>query len=1140
VRGITFIWREAWVAKRLVRWAIRAALVVALTLGGIVAAAAQAFTITVLPNTIPAATQGQFYSQTMDAAGGNTPYSFAVTSGSLPAGITLSSAGILSGTSNAPGSYNFTITATDVDGNTGFRPYTFSMGAAGGVTVNPASLPAGSVGVGYSQNITTIGGTGSGRVFSISAGALPTGLSINAGTGTISGTPTTGGSFGFTVQVRDSGGNTGTRAYSVDIGDNILTLSHPAPNGALTVPYNYTVTANNGTGPYTFALIAGALPNGLSLGAGGGITGTPTVAGAFNFTLRATDSVNNVGSQAFTVNIGANILTVTPPTLPNGTRNVAYSQNFGATGGTGTYTFARTSGALPPGMSLTNAGLLSGTPTSSGTFNFDIQATDTNFNTGTTSYALVINPAPLTINPPTLPAGTAGTAYNSAVVASGGNGNYSYTVLSGALPTGLTLGAGGAITGTPTVPGSYAFTIQATDTSPNTGTRNYTIDIGTANSLTLAPTTLPNGTNGTAYNQTVTASGAVGSVSFALVSGALPAGLSISSGGVISGTPNGSGLSTFTVGATDSAGNTGSQLYNVNIGTSALTVTPATLPAGTRNIAYSQNVGATGGTGGPYTFTISGGALPAGLTMNSAGLISGTPTTAGPASFTVRALDGLGNFGTRLYSVNIGTVTLTVNPATLPDAVFGRPYSQTVFATGGTAPYTYLISAGALPPGLSLNTATGVISGSPTNTGNDTFTVQARDVNGDIGSRSYTLDPRPDPALDPEVQGLIAAQVASAQRFASAQVTNVSHHLESLHENFTPCSFNFGLAPPMDRGQQQQPGAIYYQDPNSLYAPGGKYGNAPVIMLPPGYGPPPGYTAHQLPPGQQPPGQVPCAAEWASSMSFWTSGSFQFGSLTPSGVASGNKFTTGGLTAGADYRVSDKLIIGASLGYGADHSDVGQNGSRSDGTSFSGALYASLRLFNPVFIDGAIGYGTLGYDNRRWVTGDGSTVSGNRTGSYWFGSLTASLELGRGRVKFAPYVGTDFMSATLNSYSESGPSTQLLTYNSMKFNALSGLVGLRGSVDMPMSFGTFTPTARLEYRQSSQSSFDQSMYYSDLGAGSSSTFSQASGKNGMTTGAVGFRARAIGGLAFEVEYGLTQGTSSLHTQSLRASVKMPF
>ena len=232
--------------------------------------------------------------------------------------------------------------------------------------------------------------------------------------------------------------------------------------------------------------------------------------------------------------------------------------------------------------------------------------------------------------------------------------------------------------------------------------------------------------------------------------------------------------------------------------------------------------------------------------------------------------------------------------------------------------------------------------------------------------------------------------------------------------------------------------------------------------------------------------------------------------MTPSGAASGNKFTTAGVTAGVDFRASDKLIVGAALGYGVDRSDVGQNGSRSNATSFNGALYASLRLFDPLFVDAAIGYGTLGYDNRRFVTGDGSMVSGARKGSYWFGSLAASLELGRDQFKFAPYVSTDFVSATLNGYSETGPSDQLLTYNSMKFNAVSGAVGLRGSIDIPMSFGMFTPTARVEYRQTSQSAFDQSMYYTDLGSGSSSTFSQLAGSRGMTTGAIGFRARSPG------------------------------
>jgi outer membrane autotransporter protein len=283
-----------------------------------------------------------------------------------------------------------------------------------------------------------------------------------------------------------------------------------------------------------------------------------------------------------------------------------------------------------------------------------------------------------------------------------------------------------------------------------------------------------------------------------------------------------------------------------------------------------------------------------------------------------------------------------------------------------------------------------------------------------------------------------------------------------------------------------------------------------------------------------------CAVDWASSMAFWTAGSLQFGSMTPSGLSSGNRFATAGLTAGVDLRLDDNVIVGAALGYGADRSDVGQNGSRSDGASFNGALYASMRLFDPVFIDATVGYGSLGYDNRRWVSGDGTVVDGTRKGSYWFGALEASLEMRRDEFKFAPYARMNYMAATLDGYAEQGASAELLTFNAMKFHAVSGAIGLRGSIDIPTSFGRLTPMARLEYKQTSQSAYDQSMYYTDLGAGMSSTFSQPAGSYGMTTGAIGLRARGAGGFAVEMEYGVTGGTGSLFAQSIRGAVRLPF
>jgi uncharacterized protein with beta-barrel porin domain len=154
--------------------------------------------------------------------------------------------------------------------------------------------------------------------------------------------------------------------------------------------------------------------------------------------------------------------------------------------------------------------------------------------------------------------------------------------------------------------------------------------------------------------------------------------------------------------------------------------------------------------------------------------------------------------------------------------------------------------------------------------------------------------------------------------------------------------------------------------------------------------------------------------------------------------------------------------------------------------------------------------------------------------------MTASLELGHDRFKFAPYARGDFTSATLGSYSEQGASAEPLSYDRMRFDAVAATVGLRGSVDVPTNFGMVTPMARLAYRQASQSPYSQLLFYSDLGAGTASAFSQPAGSYGTTTGGVGLRARADGGLALELEYGLARGTAALQAQPIRAALRVPF
>ena len=691
--------------------------------------------ITVNPATLPNGTVGVAYSQTVSATGGTGSYTFSVSAGSLPAGLSLNAAtGAITGTPTTAATSNFTITATDGLGATGARAYAVTINAA--ITVNPATLPNGSVGIAYSQTVSATGGNGS-YTFSVSAGTLPAGLSLNAGTGLISGTPTTAATSNFTVTATDGIGATGARAYSVTINAGVAVNPATLPNGTVGVAYSQTISATGGNGSYTFSVSAGSLPAGLSLNAAtGAITGTPTTAATSNFTITATDGLGATGSQAYAVTINAAI-TVNPATLPNGTVGTAYSQTVSATGGNGSYTFSVSAGSLPAGLSLNAAtGAITGTPTTAATSNFTITATDGLGATGARAYTVTINAA-ITVNPATLPNGTVGVAYSQSVSATGGNGSYTFSVSAGSLPAGLSLNAAtGAITGTPTTAATSNFTITATDGLGATGARAYAVTVNAA--ITVNPATLPNGTVGTAYSQTVSATGGNGSYTFSVSAGSLPAGLSLNAAtGAITGTPTTAATSNFTITATDGLGATGARAYSVTMN-AGVAVNPATLPNGTVGVAYSQTVSATGGNGS-YTFSVSAGSLPAGLSLNAAsGAITGTPTTAATSNFTITATDGLGATGARAYTVTINAA-ITVNPATLPNGTVGVAYSQTVSATGGNGSYTFSVSAGSLPAGLSLNGATGAITGTPTTTATSNFTITATDGLGAAGSRAYAV-----------------------------------------------------------------------------------------------------------------------------------------------------------------------------------------------------------------------------------------------------------------------------------------------------------------------------------------------------------------------------------------------------------------
>jgi hypothetical protein len=264
----------------------------------------------------------------------------------------------------------------------------------------------------------------------------------------------------------------------------------------------------------------------------------------------------------------------------------------------------------------------------------------------------------------------------------------------------------------------------------------------TCSPLTLSPATLPNGAIAVAYNQTITASGGTAPYTFSLLSGALPGGLALSSGGAISGSPTTLGTFTFTIGATDANGCPGTRIYSIVInapGCPAITLSPVTIPAATAGIPYGPvSIIASGGTA-PYTYTVSGGALPAGVVLSPSGVLSGTPTQTGSFTVTITATDANSCASSRVYSALVNCAVLGIAPATLPNGTVGAPYGPvTLTGSGGTGPYTFAIASGTLPPGMQLSPS-GTISGTPTASNTYPVTINVTDANGCAGSRAFSI-----------------------------------------------------------------------------------------------------------------------------------------------------------------------------------------------------------------------------------------------------------------------------------------------------------------------------------------------------------------------------------------------------------------
>ncbi|WP_245318890.1 putative Ig domain-containing protein [Consotaella salsifontis] len=591
------------------------------------------------------------------------------------------------------------------------------------------ALADATLGVTYSQTITVSGGTFTG------ATGLPAGLSFDPSAGVISGTPTMTGDYSVRVSATNGNNTTGTANYTLKVKAPAVTFSPAA--GALAdatvgTAYSQTITAAHGT-----LTGASGLPAGLSFDPSTGIiSGTPTTAGSASITVSADDAANTPATATYTLAVKAApvVLSPTPGALPNAAVGVAYDQSITITNGTATrldrYGTPGVWG-LTPELSA-NVVRLHGTPLRSGTYPLDFKMKDGDNVETTVQYSVTIDAAPPVTFSPTaglLPEATVGTAYSQTI-------SVTHGTLTGAtgLPAGLSFDPStGIISGTPTTVSNATITVSAKDLANVAKTANYTLVVQNA-----VPTI-------TSVNPS---SGPVEGGNLAVVQGSNLQGVTevhfyLKQAEIISRDAN---SITVKVPPADPNWPTSKlwvqlyspggspvldQAYQYTVPAPVFSPAAGALPAATAGTAYSQTISVTDG-------TLSGATgLPAGLSFNAGtGLISGTPINAGSATITVSALDRANVAQTAQYTltVNAAGVIFSPAPGSLPGATAGVAYSQTITVTNGS-----ILGAKGLPLGLTMDTTTGLVSGTPAIAGDYSIVVGVKDGAGQTVTAAYTL-----------------------------------------------------------------------------------------------------------------------------------------------------------------------------------------------------------------------------------------------------------------------------------------------------------------------------------------------------------------------------------------------------------------
>ncbi|MCA2964874.1 MAG: putative Ig domain-containing protein [Acidobacteriaceae bacterium] len=534
-----------------------------------------------------------------------------------------------------------------------------------------------------------------------------------------------------------------------------ITSGSPLPNGRLGSAYSTVLSAEGGSA-YQWTLLPDpgqSLPW-LSLSPAGILSGTPTVAGTYQFTVRVTsriDGLEESAAQRVTLVVlpaTLQILSGTCP-LPEATEGAVYRQTLRAAGAPGPYLWSwGENGASPvSGLALSEDGVLAGTPTTAGSYNFVVRVAGnprSEVEAATRVCALTVRarPSQLTVSSCPSPAGTAGVGYDEMVQAAGGARPYRWRAL-GALPPGISFSESGRLAGIPAGTGGFVYAVEVTDAVGLTSRLTCNLNIEEPGLTVETACPLAPVDTGQALRIPLDVSGGMAPYVWSAV-GTLPPGLVLSPEGTLQGTPNGAGAYQFQLVVRDRDGRAAGKPCAIGVRRAPLSISSCPLPPAQLGQSYEANLAVEGGVA-PYLWTANG-ALPPGLTVSSEGRLRGIPARPGTSTFQLTVRDANGLVATQQCEQFVTPNSLRLQgECPLPPATVGSFYRAQAIADGGIPPYRFR-AEGQLPAGVVLN-LDGWFTGTPREPRKGEVTVVAEDSRRAIVTRTCALQADlPEPA----------------------------------------------------------------------------------------------------------------------------------------------------------------------------------------------------------------------------------------------------------------------------------------------------------------------------------------------------------------------------------------------------------